>query len=285
MVVSITGFTVMGLILRGARADVGPHTAVVWRNVVGLLLVIPAALLTRRPLLGKNIPMLLLRGAAGAYSLLFFFIAIARLDLGTATALCYTYPVFASILSAIFLREPVTMKGWIAIIAAWIGMAIMVGFRPSIGSGELYGILSGVLAGVAIHTVRALRKEGESLSAILFSFFLIGCAVALPGAFDESRTLGLGSPATAALVAVGMTATVGQAALTLGYRVLPTRIGSPMAMLVVPLSMAGSWFLYEEVPPAAALVGGAILLASVMFLGYEADQTPERRAAFSERSP
>mgnify|MGYP001563270798 CR=1 FL=1 len=268
MAVSVAGFSCMGLALRGSRGVFGPSTAMLWRGLVGLALVIPVALFTRTSLRGGNALWLWIRGLSGSVSLLLFFIAVSHLDLGTATALCYTYPVFASIFSAIHLRERVTFSGWIAIALSWIGIAVMVGYRPGTGRYELYGMFSGILAGVAIHSVRALRSQGETLAAILSSFFAISCLVALPGAMMESPRLGLEWSMIPGLLSVGMLATVGQAGLTLAYRHLPTRLGSPLSLVVVPLSMIGAYFLFGEQPASTAAVGSVLLFLSVAWLAH-----------------
>lgn len=268
MAVSVAGFASMGLVMRGARGVIGPSTAMLWRGVIGLAFVLPAAWLSRTSLRGGNALWLWIRGLSGSISLLCFFIAIAHLDLGTATALCYTYPVFASIMSAIHLRERVPFSGWIAISVAWIGIAVMVGYKPHVGLYESLGVLSGVLAGVAIHSVRALRREGETLAAILSSFFAISCLIALPGTIMEHSRFGLDMRMIPSLVSVGMLATVGQTALTLAYRHLPTRLGSPLSLVVVPISMFGADKLFGESPAPTAAIGTLILACAVTWLAW-----------------
>ncbi len=266
MLLSVLGFSLMGILFRGGRDAIGPALAMFWRSATGLAVVVPWALRARSPLLGRRRGLLLLRGLAGALALLCFFIAADRIDLGTATALCYTYPFFASFLSAVFLGERVGVGGWAGIALAWAGIAVMAGFRPSFGAGEVYGIISGVLAGVAVHTVRAMRREGEAVTSILYWFFLVGALVALPLALREDPALGVTGGAIVRLVALGLAATVGQFALTLAYRDLPTRVGSPLSLLVVPLSMVGAYTVSGETPAAGALAGTVILAAGIAMI-------------------
>lgn len=274
MMISVIGFSAMGIIYRGARHEIGPMTAVLWRNIVGLLCVLAAMPWLSGSVRGRRRGMLVLRAVSGAVALFFYFLCISSIDLGTATALCYTYPVFASFLSAVFLKEHVSRGGWAAILVAWAAIGIMAGIRPAAGIGEVYGILSGILAGVAIHSLRALRREGEPLAAILFYFFVISGLLSLPLAYREDCALGFHRSHWMALAAIGVSATIGQAALTMGYQALPTHIGSPMSLLVVPLSMAGAYVFHGE-PPRSGTVAGTIVLAFAV--AYLARTTAEDR--------
>lgn len=274
MLVAALGFAVMGIILRGERAVAGPHTAMLWRGVLGLICIIPVAVATRQSLWGGRPGLLALRGFAGAVALLFYFLSIVRIDLGTATALCYLNPIVAAILASRYLGERISVVGWIAIGSAWSGVVLMV--WPSGDSwatwGGFYGLLSGIFSGIAVFTLRALRREGDPTIPILAIFFAISAAVALPGAWWESPSLGLTSSAWRPLTGIALAATAAQAGLTLAYRHLPTRLGGPIALFVLPLAMGGAWILYGETPSPRAVAGGVLLFASVVVLARQGDE-------------
>ncbi|HBW47960.1 TPA: hypothetical protein DEF17_08560 [bacterium] len=272
MLVSVLGFSTMGVIYRGIRETAGPGTAMLWRSLVGLIFTFCYAAVVKQSVIGKNSSMLILRGIAGAAALLLFFFSARLIDLGTATALCYIYPFVASLLSMLFLSENVGIRGWIGITTAWLGVAMIVGFRPGIGLGEVSGFASGILAGIAVHTVRALRKKGESVVAIIFWFFSIGFVMALPFAFIEDCSLGIFSSSLLSLIGIGLAATVGQVSLTRAYKDLPTRYGSPFSLLVVPLSMLGAFLFSSELPSKSALLGTLILSASLILLSNATEE-------------
>lgn len=273
MLVAALGFAVMGIILRGERAIAGPHTAMLWRGVLGLVCILPVALVTGQRLWGGRPGLLALRGFAGAVALLFYFLSIVRVDLGTATALCYLNPIVAAILASRYLGERISVVGWTAIASAWGGVVLMV--WPSNDSwatwGGFYGLLSGIFSGVAVFTLRALRREGDPTIPILAIFFAISAVVALPGAWLESPSLGLTSPTWRPLTGIALAATAAQAGLTLAYRHLPTRLGGPVALFVLPLAMGGAWMLYGETPSPRAVAGGVLLFASVVVLARQGE--------------
>lgn len=277
MLVAALGFAVMGIILRGERATAGPHTAMLWRGVLGLLCIVPVGWATGQRLWGGRPGLLALRGFAGAIALLFYFLSIVRVDLGTATALCYLNPIVAAILAARYLGERISVAGWAAIAAAWGGVVLMV--WPSGDSwatwGGFYGLLSGIFSGIAVFTLRALRRDGDPTIPILSIFFAISAVVALPGAWLESPTLGLTAATWRPLTGIALAATAAQAGLTLAYRHLPTRLGGPIALFVLPLAMGGAWFLYGETPSPRAVAGGVLLFASVVVLARQGDEPEE----------
>lgn len=272
MLVSVLGFSAMGIIFRSGRDTIGPGTAMLWRSIVGLLLTLSITSINKEELFGKNKVMLILRGIAGASALLFFFASAKMIDLGTATALCYIYPFVATFLSLLYLKEPIGFSGWFSILFAWIGIAVIVGFRPQFGFGELFGFLSGILAGIAIYTVRVMRRDGVSTVSILFWFFSIGIILSFPFAYYENKSLGFESDNIIKLISIGITATIGQAALTTAYRELPAKIGSPISLLVIPCSMAGAYVFSSEIPSANSLIGSLIFGTALYFLLSSKDQ-------------
>jgi drug/metabolite transporter (DMT)-like permease len=274
ILLSVFFFTAQGLLLRGGRIAFGPATAIFWRSLVGLVLVSIAAIVFGLPLLGRRFGLLFQRGFAGSLALLLFFTAVDRIDLGTATALCYTYPIFGTFLSSIILKERLTRGGWLAMIVAWIGIAIAIGFRPAIGAGEFAGLGAGILSGVAVHSIRALRRAGESVTAILFHFFLYGILISLPGGFAESSRFGLDSGALPILITVGVAATFGQTLITLAYKHVSTRAGASLSLLVVPASIFGAWTLFGERPVAGAVWGALLFGGAIVFLVTREDGVP-----------
>lgn len=262
---SVLLFSVMGLLVRSSRAEIGPITAAFWRSFLGFLMVLAVAGILREPIAGRPefFRMMLVRSVSGATSLICFFLAITRVDLGTATSLTYTYPIFATILSAVILKERITGAGLASIVVAWIGVAVMTGFSPRVGMGELFGLLGGLLAGVAIFSLRSVRVAGESTAAVLALFLGISSAIALPLAWWEDPSLGLGRGREPHLLAIAAAATVAQAAMTAAYRRLTTRIASTCSLMVIPVSIAGAYVLLGELPGPTALIGGLILLAGL----------------------
>ena len=71
------------------------------------------------------VPWMAARGACGAFGLAAFFFAISVMDLGDATTLFFTGPIFTAAFGHVFLRERVTPIIAVASIMSFSGVILM----------------------------------------------------------------------------------------------------------------------------------------------------------------
>lgn len=112
-----------------------------------------------------------------------FFMSMQYLPLSVASILCYTAPVFVTLLSALLFKEKVTKRTVLALVLALAGCTLVSG----IGSGgnlSPFGLFLGVLSGFifALYSIfsRFAINRGYSAWTITFYSFLL-CS--LVGAF------------------------------------------------------------------------------------------------------
>ena len=97
---------------------------------------------------GKNImkinnkKTLAVRTLAGFLGLLFWFLAVSRLDISTATVLLQTMVIFTTVLASLLLNEQTNAKKWFAIFIGFLGTLILLNpSRPGWdGIGLIYGL-------------------------------------------------------------------------------------------------------------------------------------------------
>ena len=112
------------------------------------------------------------RAAAGLTTLVLAFSALRHLPLAESTAIGFAAPLFAVILSALVLKEPVGRHRWSAVLVGLLGVLLVT--RPE-GSGlPAIGLLLAVLAalgvGVTTLTIRQIgRTEGTQTTVLWFS--------------------------------------------------------------------------------------------------------------------
>lgn len=105
----------------------------------------------------------------------FYFEVFSRSSLSLAVTLLYTGPVFVTILSRIFFKEPLTLrKGW-ALGLAMGGCAFVVGLLPFGNVNVTWGILlMGILSGFcyALYSIfgKAVIDRYSSLTVTLYTF-------------------------------------------------------------------------------------------------------------------
>jgi drug/metabolite transporter (DMT)-like permease len=273
-------FAGMALATKLAAARLpGPQIAFV-RFLIGLAACGVAR--TRIQMRARNKLGLLMRGAYGGAAVLFFFIGIEHLPVGIATLLNYTAPVFTAIYAAAFLGEGITRAtlGALALTSAGVVLVIL-GTTPTgtfaLDRWELAGVVSAILSGAAVATIREVRKTDGSWE-IFVAFCAAGaviCAVpAVRGWVPPTRAEWL------ILLLVGVTSVVGQLLMTHALRYVRAAVGGIIAQLTPVTSLALGWILFGDRIGGMALAGAVLTLVGVsvgayLATGREADPVDE----------
>jgi drug/metabolite transporter (DMT)-like permease len=201
--------------------------------------------------------------------------AMTHTSVANTLVILATMPLFAALIGRIFLKERVAPRTVAAIALAGIGIAVI--FAGSLGGGTLAGDLM-ALATAALHGTHlvVLRKAGHRiiLPALCLSGF-VAAAVVLPFADPLSvPTPDLGIIAFQGLIQMPV-------ALVLfftGTRYTPAAEIALMSLLETILGPIWAWIGVGEVPPAASLAGGAIVVAAIAMNALAALLSPRSRA-------
>ncbi len=272
MLISTASFSVMGAIVRHLSTGLDPIQIVFFRNVLGLLFLLPwligggiAALRTHRPL-GH-----LLRGALGLTAMVCLFIGLSRLPLAEATALTFAAPLFATAGAALLLNEVVRIRRWAATIAGFLGVLIIL--RPGTAvfdPAALWPLAAALFMAAAVLMIKAL-SETERSETIVFWFGLIATTLSFFPALWvwETPTLEMWP----ALLALGLFATFGQVGLTRAFAATEASIVVPFdfSRLVFVSILGFLWF--GERPDLGTWVGAAVIIAASAYIANR-----ERRA-------
>jgi len=265
MILSSVLFSVMGLLIRLAAADSFLTSFV--RFGVGIAVVGSLAFARRTRLEFANIPLLLLRGVTGSIAVYTSFLAIEKLGLARGSVLSYTYPLFAAVGGALFLKERVRPLGWAALAAAVGGMVLMrwggivAGAADDPSSAVWFAVVlaGAVVAGLAIVCVRRLTAT-DSAYAIFFSQSLVGFWVTFVPAL--SRPVVAGPPLALLLLALGLVAAGAQLLMTWSYGRVDIATGSLLGMLAPVINVVVGVLAFRESLGAVEAVGAAIVLAA-----------------------
>lgn len=266
-------FACMGATVKTITAQLPNEMAVFFRNMFGLIALLPwllrggtAALATRR--LRHH----LLRSLAGLSAMYCFFYAITHMQLAEAVLLNYTAPLFIPFVAFILLREPITRGTLWAGIIGFCGIALIL--RPGAGLftlTALVGLASGALAALAVVTVRGM-SDTEPAPRIVLYFSTLSTAVSAVPLLWSWQTP---EPALWGLfAAAGIFATAGQLFLTRGYALGPAGQIGPFTYSAVPFATALGWLLWSERPGALSM-GGALLICLAGILALRSGHPPE----------
>ncbi|MGO4687974.1 DMT family transporter [Brevundimonas sp. 2YAF1] len=221
-----------------------------------------ASISTRRPMVH------VWRCVLGVTGILLIFQGLRLLPLADATTIGFTAPIFATLLSILFLKEKVGRHRWTAVILGFLGVLVMV--RPgAAGAPPLAGLLF-ALGGafVAASVTVTLRQLGrtESATAIVFWFFVacatVGGALALIDGHSHSwAVLGI-------LAAGGLAGGLAQLLMTTSLQHAPVSALAPLDYLQMVGAVVLGWLLLSDVPTLATLSGAALIAGSGLYTAW-----------------
>ena len=124
-------------------------------------------------LTSRNWQLLLLRGLILLVSYTTYYMAFPALPLAEAIALFFISPIFVTILASLFLREKVTPQAWVAVIAGFIGVLIIL--QPGIGAVRARRLAQPVQRGEPMRFSMVLaRKFGADEPSTVMAFYVNG---------------------------------------------------------------------------------------------------------------
>jgi drug/metabolite transporter (DMT)-like permease len=176
-----------------------------------------------------------------------------------------SYPIFASIFSAIFLKERLRAINFAAILTALVGVYFVAYDKGQdstllvFGKYELLAVLGAVIAGVAINLIRKLHDTDDSV-AIYFSQCVVGMWLVIIPAFRGGTAVGL--KAVFILLAMGASITVGQLLMTEGMKYVPVKIGSLLLLLDPVLCYIAGVVIFSEPLTFFCLLGSVLVVGS-----------------------
>jgi len=229
-----------------------------------------------------RLDLLFLRGFFGGVTVLLYFLAIAHTDVGLATLLNYTAPIFSGIFSLLFINEQISVKVLIPLPVALAGVFLVVRAHPAGTKWILCGVASAICSGAAVTAMRAARRTENSWS-VYASFCLLGFFCTAPFAIATWRTPS-GAKEWSALAAMSLMAIGAQLLMTFTLRWVDAMTVGVISQLAVLVAMAmGALFLAESIPLMAA-IGAALTIGGVVGVTYVTSLS-KRTAAADEVAP
>ncbi len=250
-----------GLLVRLTATD--PWTTLFWRAVFAaaalllwLRIAAPGRMLPAFRGLG---PIGLLLALCFAGSMITFINALALTTVASVMVFQAVSPLLAALLAWAWLRERLTRRTLLAILAAFAGVVVMV--SGDLGGGGLVGdaICLGMAATSALTIVLARVDRRVSMAAATFAGMAITATVALP---MTHFALPVGDYALLALFGVGQMA-LALVLFTTGVRLMPAADAGLITLLECVLAPLWVWLAFAETPEARTVAGGMVVLGAV----------------------
>ncbi|MBF9149896.1 DMT family transporter [Novosphingobium sp. 1Y9A] len=199
---------------------------------------------------------------------MFLTLGVVRLlPLAEATILGFTTPIFAVILSAVFLKEKVGVWRWTAVLMGLLGVLVIAG--PDTSSLPPFGIAVGIGAAfmVALVTIqlRDLGRTEEPLT-VVFYFSAFSAPVLALGLIGQDLHHDL--VGWAMLIGIGVSGLFAQIAMTASLR-----FGSVSSVIVVDyIQLAWAtfwgWLIFDHLPPATTWLGAPIIIGASLLIAW-----------------
>jgi drug/metabolite transporter (DMT)-like permease len=238
---------------------------VVYRSLFGLLIMFAMLHRSNVVLATRHWRSHLWRGLSGTIAMMLFFYCIGVLPLATAITLNYTSSLFISALTVLVLKEKFHLPLTSALAVGFTGVVLLL--HPTFAHNQLLpgllGLLSGLLASVALLNVRHLGVLGEPGMRVVFYFNLIATLVS--GIWmlqDTLHAIQIGD--LPLLIAIGASATFAQLALTRAYRTGQTLVVGSLAYSTIVFSALFGLLFWHELLSLSAWLGIALIIASGM---------------------
>jgi len=286
LVVSSTLFSIMAVLAKVASRRIPGTEAAFVRFATGVAVTGALWAAGRAELRPRRWGWLVARGLFGGTAVVAYFSALQRVSVGEATLLNYTQPVFTVLGAWALLGERPPRRTLFALPLTLVGVTFIVGLRPAdlrVEAGPLLGLLSAMLSGVAVTSIRAARRHvpdgppPETAWSVFFSFTALGLVVTLPAVLPPfGRWVAPTAREWGLLLGVGMSSVLAQLFLTHSLQHLRVGIAGIITQLTAVLTIgAGAVFLGDRLSPtflggAALTLGGVALVAlgsPVRFLG------------------
>lgn len=226
---------------------------------------------TKRPLAH------LWRALIGFVAMGFGYWAITLLPLAEATAISFAAPIFATLLSAIFLLETVGWHRWSAVAMGFVGVLVIM--QPQNLALPLDGLVVALISafGVAcvIITIRQISRTERAITTV-FWFTLISAVGT--GFVVPFFAAGHDWTGWAIMIAIAILGGAAQLLLTASLRVAPVVVVAPFDYTQLLWAVALGWLIWSDVPSAATWTGAAIIIASGLYTLYR-----ERRRSRPQR--
>ncbi len=206
-------------------------------------------------------------GTALAVAFAFYIFSMLYTSVASTLLILTTVPFFTALLAWFFLGEVPTRLTWVCMIAAVLGVSLMVSEGVELGRslGNLYALISGICFAAMLVFARK-SKQPDPLGGT----FLAGVISALIG-LGFSATLGNGLILSAQDFAIilfmgAFTIGLGIALVTWGASVVPAAETSLLLLIESLLGPIWVWVFLSEVMTTTEIIGGALVLLSVMTL-------------------
>ena len=250
-----------------------PATSMAWLRMTTPTIILGVYLVYhKRRIFKKGYKIMLLGSAFNATRMFFYFVAFIYTSISNAIIVVYTWPIFATILSAIFLKEKISTRQIILLMSSFGGILFIYGNHDFSFSNEHFiGLTAGVLAAFFYScSIIIFKSQTSSFSPFETIFFQnsLGVLVFLPFFLTNTPapqpldwTLGITHGVVIGIIMFGM--------FFLGLRKVKASTASIITYLEIIVAISLSILVMDEQLSLQTIIGAVIIIGSTLLLRKE----------------
>jgi drug/metabolite transporter (DMT)-like permease len=202
------------------------------------------------------------RAVLSTTALILFFYSVQYTSITNANMLNMTYPVFIFMLAPLFWKQKIKAFSVLYLLLTMAGIYMVI--RPdfsSINPGDIWGLLSGIVAAFAIITL-SMARENESTIIIVFYLMAIGflCNGLM---MIPVFTMPEGMQYFHLFVSGGF-GVLGQTFLTMGYKTIHAKTGSMISSSRIIFAALLGFFIFAEPLTPSIILGGLMIIVAII---------------------
>ncbi len=259
-------------------ADAPALAVAFWRNVLGMLVLLPFALYRRETFpQGRVLRVGITSGIALGAHFGFWITSLEYTSVAASVVLVCTQPVFVAILAYLMFGERTSLLPFLGILVALAGTAV-ISSDDSVGSATFFGNTLAIVGAIAIAIYvligRSLRTTGVGVLPYSIVVYASASAALVPAALIGGVPLwGYSGETWFWLWAVTLGPQIlGHTVFNWALRYVQASIISGTILAEPVISAVLAWLILSEKPGLATLLGGAVVLLGLFLLlrGYRA---------------
>jgi drug/metabolite transporter (DMT)-like permease len=256
-----------------------PVLQVVWARVtLGAAITLPfayriggrAALIPDRPVYHT------LRATFLVLATFCFFLSLKWLPIADALAIFFVQPLILTVLSALFLKERVDARRWIAVAIGFCGTLIII--RPGlaeINPGSWFALAAGAALAIYFMMTRAISGQAHAM-VTTFQTNLLGGLILSAGiwwVWVPPTSLQWGYLGLMAFIAV-----FGHLMIVKAYDYAEASLLAPLAYTEIVTSVLLGWLFFQDFPDRFTFLGVAVLIGCAIYISVQAQRGGESAA-------
>lgn len=254
-------FTCMNVFVK-LVPDIPAIEVIFFRSIVSLIISFVLLKAQQIPVLGKNKKLLLMRGAAGALGLIFFFNTLQNIPLASAVTLQFLTPIFTTLLGIFLVKEKVKPLQFLFFGIAFCGTVLIKGFDARVSAYYLLlGIGAAFFSGLAYNIIRRLNVTEHPL-VIIFYFPMV--TLPLTGYWVFSAWVQPQGEEWLYLLLIGVLTQFAQYFMTKAYQLEELSRVSSLSYISIVYALGFGYLVFGETFNTLSYLGMMLVLAGVI---------------------